>query len=108
MAAGDDESGAAAPGRAYTLLLRSVWLAWVCCAVALAAMLPALVLRSPACVAVFELGLRCCFLALAAAAVFAVISLTRPQVNGITLPRRHGARVATLVAVVLADLLDGG
>lgn len=61
------------------LLLGCFRVAWVCCTVAVAAMLPALVLRSTAFVAVFEIGLACCFTALGA---------------------------ATLVAVLLADLLD--
>ena len=40
-------------------------------------MLPALVLRSTVFVALFELGLVCCFLALGAAALLAVVTLTR-------------------------------
>jgi hypothetical protein len=88
------------------LLLGCFRVAWLCCTAAVAAMLPALVLRSTVFVALFELGLVCCFLALGVAALLAVVTLTRREVNGMPLPRRHGARVATLVAVLLADLLD--
>lgn len=79
MAGDGDGSGSVAPDRIYALLLGCFRVAWVCCTVAVAAMLPALVLRSTAFVAVFEIGLACCFTALGA---------------------------ATLVAVLLADLLD--
>ena len=95
-----------ASDRVYGLLLGCFRVAWLCCTAALAAMLPALVLRSSMFVALFELGLSCCFLALGAAALLALVTLTRTQVNGVALPRARGARVATLVAVLLADLLD--
>ena len=40
------------------------------------------------------------------AGLLALVTLTRTEVNGVPLPRGSGPRVATLVAVLLADLLD--
>jgi hypothetical protein len=92
--------------RIHALLLGSLRCAWVCCLLAMAAMLPALILRSTTFVAAFQYALLACFVALAAAVLLGAVALTLPDAQGIPLGRGLGQRAATLVAVVLADLLD--
>jgi hypothetical protein len=90
----------------YRLLLWCLRTAWVSCAVGTGAMLPALVLGWPALVRVFELGLLTTCAASAAAVLLFGPLLTRVGGYGLPEPRSLGSRVDTLVAVVLADLLD--
>lgn len=90
----------------YRLLLWSLRAAWMSCAVGTGAMLPALVLGWPALVTVFELGLITTCAASAAAVLLSLPLLTRVGGDGPREPRSLGRRVDTLVAVVLADLLD--
>lgn len=91
---------------AYTWLLRSLRCAWLSCAAAVAAMLPALVLRSAACVTLFRFGLLLCAAAALAAVLLFLLLLARGNRYSATRLLPASKRADTLVANLLADLLD--
>jgi hypothetical protein len=90
----------------YRLLLGCLRVAWCSCAVGMIAMLAALVLRSPALVAVFQAGLIATFAASAGSVLLSLPLLPLMDRYGVTRPGSSKSRADALVAVVLADLLD--
>lgn len=97
---------ALADSRAYLWLLRSLRTAWVCCALAVMTMLPALVLGSAGLVELVELGLLGSAGACATALALSVPVLL--QLDSYVPMQRPtlGHRADVLVAALLADLLD--
>ena len=90
----------------YRVVLGCVRAAWASCAVGVLAMLPALVFLSPACVTVFRIGIGGCFAAALVALVASVPLVARRDRDAHPGPSTVGARADTLVAALLADLLD--
>ncbi|MGY1635923.1 hypothetical protein ACI78V_04625 [Geodermatophilus sp. SYSU D00742] len=110
MAVHDDAPGAGHGDPTYRLLLWSVRVAWASCALGVVAMTVGLVLRSPALVGVFRVGLVGSVVATGVALLFFLGLLASPArlavVVAATPPASLRRRAETLLAVLLVDLLD--
>ncbi|MDP9416814.1 MAG: hypothetical protein M3P48_03055 [Actinomycetota bacterium] len=105
-AGADGGTQAVTKSRAYRWLIGSLRLAWLSCAAAVAAMVLALMLRSPELAAVFRLGLLVAATAVGCALLLFLLILGRRASYPTTGPLAARNRVEVLVASLLADLLD--
>ncbi|MGY1692908.1 hypothetical protein [Geodermatophilus sp. SYSU D01105] len=110
MAVRSDAPGAGHGDPGYRLLLWAVRGAWASCALGVVAMAAGLVLRSPALVGVFGVGLVGSVVATGAALLSFLALLVSPArlatVVAATPPPSLRRRAETLLAVLLVDLLD--